>query len=326
MDRRAPLVIASFISCVALAACSAPEPTGEASSPIVGGSDDGGDPAIVMLVSIPPDGMTFDTCTASLIAPDVLLTAAHCVDPSTHPGATFGVFTGPDASAFSTAQKLAPELVKVKSVHVHPDYDPSPPFTADLGVAVLDAPLDLTPLPIARSAPNPSITGTPARIVGYGQTVYNELNLQKHQADTVVASIGADDTLVVGDVKHKSCVGDSGGPALVVMDGVETILGVDSYAETKGCLEPAHYRRTDLYTSFIDPYAPPPPVADAGAGGGSATSAGTGGGAPAESGGCAMAKPSDRGIDGLAAGLIALFAGWARARPRRARVRAGARR
>ncbi|MFT3770750.1 MAG: trypsin-like serine protease [Minicystis sp.] len=256
-----------------LPACA--EPVEEASAAIIGGTPTTGDPAVVMLVSHPPDASTFDACTASLIAKDVLLTAAHCVDPATHPGYVFGAFTGPDASAYPTAALLAPELVAAKETHLHPDYDPSAPFHADLGVVVLAAPLDVAPLPINRAPLDPSIVGAPARIVGYGQLTYSEINEIKHEATTVVAAIDPGDTIIVGDGTHRSCVGDSGGPVLVKVGGVETILGVDSYTDTKGCLEPAHYRRTDLYTAFLDAYAPPPPpVADAGSDGGDPDSAG----------------------------------------------------
>src|SRR3954470_12207916 len=80
--------------------CVAPPAVDEAASPIIGGTVTTGDPAVVLLVSYPPDLSTFDTCTAALIAPDALVTAAHCVDAKHHPGYLFGVFTGPDASAY----------------------------------------------------------------------------------------------------------------------------------------------------------------------------------------------------------------------------------
>jgi hypothetical protein len=307
VNRIAPLARLAAVAGLALslAACSAPEPTGEAAAPIIGGTADQGDPAVVLLVSTPADLSTFDTCTASLIAPTVLLTAAHCVDPKTHVGDTFGVFLGADASAFPTAAALGPELLAVKSVHPHPDYDPAPPFHADIGVVLLEQPLDVAPLPIARGAPEQAIVGGPARIVGYGQIKYGEYNARKHEASTVVAAIGDEDTIVVGDGTRRGCVGDSGGPALLMQDGVEVIVGVDSYTETKGCLEPAHYRRTDVYTGFLDTYAPPPAV-DAGA---DASSGATGGASePAPSSGCALAPGPSGGGAPLAAALLGFVA------------------
>jgi hypothetical protein len=273
-----------------LAACSGPPPLGplgEAAEPIIGGTVDNGDPAIVMLASYPPDESVLDTCTASLISSTVLLTAAHCVDATNHPDYNYGVFLGPDASAYATLVELLPELVPVAAVHPNPTYDPNAPFDGDIAVAVLAQPLATAPLPINRAPLTPAIVGQAARIVGYGQVVYGDYNAIKHQADTVVDSLGAVDTVVVGDATHRSCVGDSGGPALVEIGGVETIIGVDSYTNTTGCTMPANYRRPDVYLAFIDQYVPPPVEMDAGTdaagpdagsgGGGAGTGGSTGG-------------------------------------------------
>lgn len=319
--KRALALLASFAG----AACAGPPAIEQATSPIIGGAADPGDPAVVMLASYPPDQSTFDACTASLVAPKVLLTAAHCLDPQKHPGWTYGVFTGPDATAFATAPELVPHLLPVAEAHVHPDYDPKAPFHADIGVALLASALDVAPLPVNRAPLGEDLVNGPARIVGYGQIEYGEFHAEKRAAATVIAALGADDTVVVGDLVHRSCVGDSGGPALVEIDGVETIVGVDSYAETTGCLEPAHYRRPDRYTAFLDTYVPPPATMDGGAGGAGGGGGGsTGTPAPEESsGGCSVARPAtstEARVAGLAA-LLALavrrrFSDRSRARPR----------
>ncbi len=292
-----PALTGLLLLAAAATGCGAPEvdeETARGRGAIIGGEAAKGDPAVVMLVAYSPDHATFDTCTASVIEGSVLLTAAHCIDPKTHPSYGYGVFTGPDASAFTTANTLIPQLAAVKEVHMHPDYDPAPPFTADIGVALLDAPLDIAPLPIHRDALTADVQGQPARIVGYGQIKYKEYNAVRHEAATSVASLDAGDTITVGDKDHRSCVGDSGGPALVSFDGVERIVGVDSYTDLAGCLEPAHYRRPDLYTGFLDVYAPPP-AGTGGSGGGTSTSstgatAGSGGASTTESdGGCSLA-------------------------------------
>lgn len=315
-----------FAGALALAACSSEERVNEEhvhekSSPIIGGSADAADPAIVMLVSYPADMSTFETCTATLIAPTVLLTAAHCVDPATHTGESFGVFTGPDANAYATAAEIVPTLVAVASVHAHPKYDSNAPFTADIGVAILTAPLATTPLEVNRAPLDAKLVGAAARIVGYGQTVYGDFNAKKFEATTAVVSIEKDDTIIVGDATRRSCIGDSGGPALVKIAGVEKIVGIDSYTDLKGCLDPAYYRRPDLYTAFLDQYAPPP-MPDGGAGGGgagggaasssSSSSSGaavtTGGdAAPASSGGCALAGPEPTSAP-IPLALFAVFA------------------
>ncbi len=152
-------------------------------------------------------------------------------------------------------------------------------------MVVLSAPVAVTPLAVNRAPLDASIAGEPARIIGYGQVVVGQkFNDTKNQATTVVDTLDPGDTITVGDSVRRSCVGDSGGPALVTLGGVETIVGVDSYTDTSGCTEPAHYRRPDLYTAFLDLYAPPPsPPVDAGTDGSAPpppVDAGTDGSAP----------------------------------------------
>jgi hypothetical protein len=266
-----------------LCGCGAPEAdTAEARGAIIGGTATTGDPAVVLLVSYPPDHSTFDSCTASVIAKDVLLTAAHCLDPVTHPNYSFGVFTGPDASAFETANTLIPQLEPATLAIMHPDYDPKAPFTADIGVVLLKDVLAIEPLPLQREPLDKTIEGQAARIVGYGRTNYQKYNAVRHEATTVVAALDMGDTITVGDLQRRSCIGDSGGPALVMVDGIERIVGVDSYTDLAGCLEPAHYRRADLYTAFLDQYAPPEAGAGGAGGGGEGGAGGTGGASNSE--------------------------------------------
>jgi secreted trypsin-like serine protease len=251
------------LALVTVAACSR-APVASTSASIIGGTRDSGDPSVVMLVSYPPDRSTFYTCTASLIAPTVLVTAAHCIDAANHPSYLFGAFFGDDPSVYANLSQLEPHLAPAAAVHPHPQYSPTAPFTADIGVVVLQAAATPAPLLLRRAPLDGSIVGAAARLVGYGQTVYGQFNAQKYQAATSVASLPGDDTVVVGDATHRSCVGDSGGPALVVLGGVESIIGVDSYTNTTGCIEPAHYRRVDAYLTFLDTWAPPPAPADLG--------------------------------------------------------------
>ncbi len=294
-----------------LSGCAEPEGgLGRAGGAIIGGAEATGDPAVVLLVSYPEDLSTFDSCTASVIGDRVLLTAAHCLDPETHPGYSFGVFTGADASAYETATTLVPQLLPVKEVFLHPDYDPEPPFLADIGVAILEEVVSIEPLPFQREALGEDVVGKPARIVGYGQAKYEEPSATRRAATTVVAALGEVDTVSVGDLERRSCIGDSGGPALVEIDGEERIVGVDSYTELSGCLEPAHYRRPDVYTGFLEVYAPAAGEGGAGGGGGDGGAGGSGGGGDGEAesgGGCAAAGGDGAGRawwGGLALGML----------------------
>lgn len=264
----ATLLLATLATLAALTAC-APDGsatgTGTRAEPIIGGGPAPDDDAVVLLASYPSDRSVLATCTGTLIAPTVVVTAAHCVDAATHPGHIFGVFPGEDASIYPRLVDLEPHLLAVASVHAHPNYNPAAPFHADIGVAILAQPLaGVTPVRLWRRAVEP-LLNKPARIVGYGQQMVGVPASTRRQAATIVAGVDADDTVRVGDVSHRTCLGDSGGPALVDDGGTEVLLGVDSYADNATCDRPAHFRRVDLYQTFLDGYTgDSPPGPDAG--------------------------------------------------------------
>lgn len=253
----------SSLTLISLAACagSSDGDVGTTVAPIVGGTPAPDDAAVVLLAAYPSDRSVLATCTASVISDTVLLTAAHCVD---HPGWLYGMFPGADAAAYPTLAALEPHLLPVSAVHMHPSYDRAAPFTADIAVAILAQPTAIAPLPVHRAALTSALVGQPARIVGYGQAVVGTPSSTRRQAATVVAGFDADDTVRVGDPQHVTCLGDSGGPALVIEGGVETVIGVDSYADNSACDQPAHFRRTDVYAPFVDTYAPLAAGPDAG--------------------------------------------------------------
>jgi hypothetical protein len=296
---------------VSLAACASPVATVE--QPIIGGSADAGDAAVVLIAAYPSDRSTLFTCTAEVIAPTALLTAAHCLD---HDGYTFGAYFGADASSYTTLDLLAPHLAAVTAVHLHPAYDRAAPFTADIGVVTLADAAPTPALPFARALPA-GIVGAPARIVGYGQTVYNQYHAARDAASTQVVAIDSGDTITIGDAQHATCVGDSGGPGLVAIGGVEQIVGIDSYADTTGCTQPAHFRRTDLYAGFIDQYAGTAPAGGGDAGVASPDAPTTA--PPAHHGGCAIGGDGTPGVALLVIAIVTL-AGSIRRRTARVRV------
>ncbi len=222
---------------------------------IVGGTEDAGDPGIVALLGRRPGETSAFFCTGTLIAPTVLLTAAHCVHPAiAGSGLTY------EAVFFPNIRNSPPSSRKpVASVHWNPAFDPTNVAAGhNVAVAILAAPVtDVAPVPWSASA-TPA-AGSSVRIVGYGlNDGFDQEGTSagiKRQANAPVNAVTATH-LDVGAFGLTSCSGDSGGPALSPVNGFPTVVGVTSHG-LQFCIGASQYSRVDIDAAFIATYAPP---------------------------------------------------------------------
>jgi secreted trypsin-like serine protease len=222
---------------------------GKVSAPIIGGTSDNGDPSVVALFASQPGAQDGSLCTATVISPTVLVTAAHCVSPDeVGPGAQFVVLLGNNLDS-SSVQALA-----VADTTYDTAFDPnSLDGGHDIGLVRLAKPTTLTPIPFNRDDPS-GLAGGTVRLVGYGVNS-GKAQTGAGQKRTVKATLDSVDSLLlhIGDSRHETCQGDSGGPALATIGGVETIVGVTSWGLV-GCTGGGYDTRVDLYTDLIDQY------------------------------------------------------------------------
>jgi secreted trypsin-like serine protease len=189
-------------------------------------------------------------CTATLIAPDVLLTAAHCIDPAITDmvGLPRVVF---EADA-TTAGGLA-----TRSALPHESFVYTAPFHIyletphDVGLLFLAQPVSVVPASIGRASP---AMGESLDVVGYGQRVDGDdatLGLE-YTTTMSITEIAATEVRAFGS----GCVavGDSGGPAF----SGERIVGITSHSggETFECVHGDIFERTDAYVDWIVKHAP----------------------------------------------------------------------
>jgi hypothetical protein len=250
--------------------------TAIAASAITGGQPDGeGHPNVAMIAFYDPDGRF--RCSATLVSPTVLVTAAHCTDGTV--GKTAVTFdpvvaeappsplpVAANPAAGYTSAELAAAGYLSGTAHTHPDYSD---FTDlknwnDVGVIVLDAPVtDRAPATVAptsyldRFTPN-ILNQTLFTSVGYGTEVrqadsgarkptpqsypimrrVTEEKGQKLTPQILQVNGNENDPFGGGG----TCFGDSGGPSF--KGGYQ--VTVTSYGYTSNCRYLGGLQRIDI--------------------------------------------------------------------------------
>lgn len=222
----------------------------DAPAPITGGTLDTGDPAVVAVVArrTACDAPSPPQCTGTLIAPRVVLTAAHCVDAASSAGA-LEVVLGADVLAQPT-----PRHIMVVASSAHPSYD-AETKDYDLALLLLAEPAGESPVALASTAMTDAAIGLPVRAVGFGATTGGPaiVDGKKREGTMLVRSL-AQVTFETEPGPALSCGGDSGGPIFFDGGGGEQLVAVTA-AGDPGCRSYAINARVDQYVAdFIDPF------------------------------------------------------------------------
>ena len=219
---------ASALAALVLVAAS----VGQASAPITNGSADDADDGVVGLVSD-----TGINCTGTLVAPRVVVTAAHCLVST----AVTSIVIGADRSSGVS--------VPVVHTRVHPDFDSSL-LANDVGLVLLGTPAPAAPWPMLAVPFDPSFTGRGLRLVGFGQTSPTDLGgARKRQGTAMIGSFTAADFEILA-APSLTCGGDSGGPAFLTLDATEYLAGITSAGDAD-CARFTRSTRADVQLSFV---------------------------------------------------------------------------
>jgi hypothetical protein len=152
-------------------------------------------------------------CTASVIAPDVVLTAAHCVSN----------FSSTRVFFRSGHGQLV--LVDIASIAVHPEFRPKigrkQLISIDLALLRLAEPLPATFKPIELTDSGPVATGQPFRMAGFGRADESVSGTSGVLRAGILVASGPKSPVLVwltdpDGTGLGGCTGDSGAPVLAI--------------------------------------------------------------------------------------------------------------
>jgi secreted trypsin-like serine protease len=213
------------------------------------------------------EGEAFE-CTGTVVSPNVILTAAHCVeDPRTGDRYSAGGYLVVTGNVDWT--QTPRQVLGVSTTVVYPAFNRLD-AAGDAALLVLSTPTTAPSVPLASSATDAAFLapGRHAVMAGWGETfprgpVPHEL----HWAATAVQStrycilhtrvfVPAEELCTLDSPAHRTvaCFGDSGGPLLgaVAATGEVVELGVASHLYTN-CqpISPVVYTRADLISTWV---------------------------------------------------------------------------
>jgi hypothetical protein len=212
---------------------------------------------VLVLITLPGKTTWSALCTGEIVSPHVVLTAAHCVAPSTvGDHAQFQVFIG--TSLPMTGPPPPDQLLAVSESHYLSTFGPDAngQDADDVGVLILAAATPIAPLPINQFNLPDSKDKRPVRLVGFGLTDGTDKTGMtagtRHQAPSYLTNVFPK-RMDIWDNEHSNCEGDSGGPALMMVDGKERIVGI-TQTGYGGCpLKRAQIdTRVDVYANYIN--------------------------------------------------------------------------
>jgi V8-like Glu-specific endopeptidase len=222
---------------------------------IVGGQLETGFHSVGALLDYNPstNRITQSFCTATLIAPQWILSAAHCVTDEQgqrDPDRTLFYIGSDFVQSLNQENYPQDTFTEISSIIVHPNYN-ADTLTADIALLELDQPLTRTPIEIHRQNLSPLI-GEELTYVGFGANRTQPLGGGgvKRRSAHEIAYLTND--VYTTELGSGVCFGDSGGPGLYNDNNTWYVAGVNSAVSDDICDTFSIHMRIDIFAQWID--------------------------------------------------------------------------
>jgi MYXO-CTERM domain-containing protein len=218
------------------------------------------------------DNQGYFFCTGTLISPNYVLTAGHCVEGET--ASRVRIFFGPNAN-----QPAGGSYVQAAQLIPHPQYNGSQ-LANDIALIRMqsNAPAGIAPIPHlpASLGLTSADVGQAIDFSGFGVTETGSDGVKLHVSGTIglvcagpsACYFDGNQVVARAFAYNQSgtiggpCSGDSGGPAFIFRGGTEYVAGVTSYGDAR-CREYGVSSTVSAHdTTFIAQYVSSGPVED----------------------------------------------------------------